>query len=78
VYSKNTITLLCANGADGNISYTFTYTTELTIFMHEFIYPMVNNKKKTMTTQLKLYLFTVVLKINKVQFTRARPMDKWE
>jgi hypothetical protein len=34
--SKNTVTMLCSNVADGNITCTSTYITELTIFMHEF------------------------------------------
>ena len=28
--------MLCSNGADGNISCTFTYATKVTIFIHEF------------------------------------------
>jgi hypothetical protein len=78
VCSKNTVTVLCSNGADGSISCTFTYATELTIFIHEFMYAMVNNKKKTIVTQFKLYLCSVMLKINKIQFSTARPMNKWE
>ena len=78
VCSKNTVTVLCSNGADGSISCTFTYATELTIFIHEFMYAMVNNKKKTIVTQFKLYLCSVMLKINKLQFSTARPMNKWE
>jgi len=38
---------------------------------------MVNYQKKTVVTQFKLYLCTVVFKIDKIQFSRATPVNKW-